>query len=310
MMDFLNGHRVVSEDIIKTMLYFDIFQYPLTVEEISRFSKLNCTPVEIQAALDAMIRQGILFRHQQYYSMHESATTIERRKKGNAEAQRKMRVARWMAGLISRFPFVRAVLLSGSISKGYMDASSDIDFFVITKPGKVWTTRLLLALFKRLFLFNSKKYFCPNYLIDSDHLQIEERNLFTATELATLIPLHGFHYYHQLLKQNGWIGNYFSQIESRYGNHKESARFVLFKPVIEKLLSNGLGQWVETTAHRLILQRWEKLYRHRLPADDFAIAFKSRSYVSKSHPEFYQRQVLEKLACRISEFENRFALSL
>ena len=96
------------------------------------------------------------------------------------------------ARLIFHFPFTRAIMISGSLSKNYADEASDVDYFIIVKPGRLWIARTLLIIYKRIFLMNSKKYFCVNYFIDEDHLEIEEKNLFTAVELTTLIPIHGF----------------------------------------------------------------------------------------------------------------------
>src|SRR4029453_8923510 len=97
--------------------------------------------------------------------------------------------------LIASFPYVRCVCISGSLSKKYFDDTTDIDFFVITKPGRLWVCRTFLILFKKLFLLNSKKYFCINYFIDSDNLEIPDQNIFTATELTTLIPMHDYELY-------------------------------------------------------------------------------------------------------------------
>ncbi len=117
--------------------------------------------------------------------------------------------------LISRFPFVRAVLASGSLSKGYMDEKSDIDFFIITAPHRLWIARTLLVLYKRLFLGGSHKHFCVNYFVDEDHLEIEEKNLFTATELATVLPLYGAEQYKSLIKTNGWVRDFFPNYIAR-----------------------------------------------------------------------------------------------
>src|SRR5690606_3777846 len=104
--------------------------------------------------------------------------------RGNLMANKFSDIARKKAKLISQFPFVRGVMASGSLSKGYADEKSDIDFFIITIPNRLWIARTLLVLYKRIFLLNSHKFFCVNYFVDEKHLGIEEKNLFTATELA------------------------------------------------------------------------------------------------------------------------------
>ena len=44
-----------------------------------------------------------------------------------------------------------------------------------------------------------------NYFVDSQHLEIEEKNIFTATELATLIPACNKEIYNTLIDTNSWM---------------------------------------------------------------------------------------------------------
>jgi hypothetical protein len=101
----------------------------------------------------------------------------------------------------------------GLMAKGYMDEKSDLDFFVVTAPGRLWIARTILVMYKRLFLFNSHKYFCVNYFVDEVHLEIEEKNLFTSTELATVIPLSGATLYGNLMQANPWLRLFFPNYE-------------------------------------------------------------------------------------------------
>ena len=111
---------------------------------------------------------------------------------------------------IAKFPYVKGVCLSGALSKGFYDDDGDFDFFIITKPNRLWIARTILVLYKKIFLLNSKKYFCVNYFISTDKLEISEQNLFTATEIATLIPLYGTDTFKEFLEaKNPWAAPYF-----------------------------------------------------------------------------------------------------
>ena len=91
--------------------------------------------------------------------------------------------------------------ISGSLSKGYYDDDGDIDFFIITSPKRLWIARTFLILYKKIFLLNSRKYFCVNYFISSNALEIEEKNIFTATELTTLLPMFGNGSFHKFYEK-------------------------------------------------------------------------------------------------------------
>ena len=66
------------------------------------------------------------------------------------------------AKFISKFPYIENVSISGALSKNYYNNDGDIDFFLITQPNRLWIARTLLIIYKKMFLLNSRKYFCVN----------------------------------------------------------------------------------------------------------------------------------------------------
>jgi hypothetical protein len=248
---------------------------------------------DVAECLDHLAERNKLSRYGEYYTLQKNESDIKRRIKGNREAERFLPLAKRQAELIAKFPFVRAVFASGSLSKGYMDENSDLDFFVITQPNRLWICRALLALYKRIVLKNSHKYFCANYFIDTDHMEIEEKNLFTATELATLIPLWGHEYYRSLMSENlHWVNKIFpnfSPKSTQLSESKNSRR----KIIGEKLLDICLGNVGDRLLMKVAALRWNKLYHKSYPEKDFSIAFKTKPHVSKNHPRNFQKSVMD-----------------
>lgn len=185
-----------------------------------------------------------------------------------------------------------------------MDEKSDIDFFIITKPGRLWIARTLLVMYKRIFLFNSHKFFCVNYFVDTDHLEIEEKNLFTATELATLIPLSGIDHYKNLVGSNGWLKEFFPNFQPKAMDTIRSSRNA-FKNTVESFFDLFGGRYLENFFMNLTLKRWKKLYDQKYSGADFEVAFKTRKYVSKNHPNHYQRRVIELYKQKLSVFAEK-----
>jgi len=170
----------LSKSIIKTLAYYDIFDYPLTLKEIYFCLDTNSIDKEeLNAEANSLMTKNIIYMKNDYYLLNPDYNRVIRRVEGNGRAKGKMKIAKWFANFISLFPFVRAVFLSGSISKGYLDKEADIDYFIITKQNRLWLSRFLLVLFKKIFLLNSYKYFCINYFISEDNLEIEEKNIYT-----------------------------------------------------------------------------------------------------------------------------------
>src|SRR5437868_401957 len=115
--------------LLRAIIYFDIFHYPITAEEAFAFAPLPVNTFSYQKSLDKLVSEGLVFQMGKFYSIQNNSQLVDIRIKGNALAEEKMKTARRYSRLISSFPFVRAVLLSGSISKGFMDEASDIDYF-------------------------------------------------------------------------------------------------------------------------------------------------------------------------------------
>ena len=289
--------------VLKTLLYYDIFNYPLKSKEVFNFLGTNSISEEhVRRTLDTLASEILIYRFGNLYSLHPNETNIKRRVKGNNEAEKCLLVAQEKAKVIARFPFVRGVLASGSLSKGYMDEKSDIDFFIITAPRRLWIARTLLVLYKRIFLGGSHKHFCVNYFVDEDHLEIEEKNLFTATELATVLPLYGSEQYAKLIDTNSWLKRFFPNHVARSTENVPKSTVTVLRKIVETLINACFATKIESYFKSLTMKRWKKLYETQYSKADFDIAFKSKTYASKNHPQHFQRKVMEIYAERLRHF--------
>ncbi|MBL0742272.1 hypothetical protein [Chryseolinea lacunae] len=293
----------VDEHILRTLLYFDIFQYPLNAHEVCHFLGVAVNQENVvHSRLLTLTEHNYIYRFEEFFGVRSDPAYVHRRVKGNAEAERCMSLAQKQARRIARFPFVRGVLGSGSLSKGYMDEYADLDFFIITAPGRLWIARTLLVLYKRIFLGNSHKYFCVNYFVDERHLEIEEQNLFTATELATALPLQGANEYRRLQESNPWLLQFFPNFTPRSVRDVPDVRVDGLKKWMEAFLNLPVVSRLERHFQKITLNRWKTLYEKDYPDADFAVAFKTKTYASKNHPRNYQRKVMESYADKLKDF--------
>lgn len=289
--------------VLMPLLYFEIFSYPLTFSELR---ELATGPLlseqELQHQLEYALNLGWIHQTDQYYSCQNRPEWVRHREENNRRAERYIRHAYRMAHLIRRFPFVRAVFLSGALSKNVMPKDGDIDYFIITKPGRLWVSRTLLVLFKKIFLLNSHKYFCVNYFVDEDHLTIEEQNQFTATEVATLKPLYGQQMYQKFMASNAWLKKYYPNFPQRLSAKTIPHKASKVQRSLEWLLAGQLGEAIDQHFYKRTLKYWQRKFAN-FEADKFATALKSRPYVSKHHPQDFQNRVLTELENRIQAFE-------
>jgi hypothetical protein len=300
---------ILQEHIIRTLLYYDIFNYPLKADEVFHFLGTNHVDCEmVKGELIFLAENAYIHRFGDFFSVKKDHEAVARRIKGNAKAEATMTLAAKRARLIGCFPFVRSVMASGSLSKNYIDENSDLDFFIVTQPGRLWIARTLLVLFKRIFLLNSHKYFCVNYFVDSSHLEIEEKNLFTATELATVIPLYGTNYYAQLHHNNQWLNQFFPNYSIRSIRKDDGRKEKFLKYFLEALLNNRLGNVLDQFFMKQTLHRWVRQYGKHYCESDFKVAFKTNKHASKNHPQNYQNKVMVLYQEKIRSFAEEFQL--
>jgi hypothetical protein len=291
----------LESSIAMALLYSDIFSYPLTACEIfQRLSTQHESVADVEDVLRSMKSEGLVFQFDEYFSIRDERALAQRRNRGNERARSVLPRALKRGRLLFSFPFIRAVMISGSLSKNYMDEDSDVDFFVITEPGRLWVSRLFVALFKRIFLLNSHRYFCVNYYIDHQDLEIEEKNIFTATELATLIPVSGTGYYSKLIEKNQWIREFFPNHSCVPAGERPEAPSI-FKRITERLI-DPFGDWLDSWTFRMASRRYRKRYGNKFSEEEFNVAFKSRKGVSKNHDRHFQKHVTELFNSKVSEF--------
>lgn len=300
---------LLSKNIIKTLAYYDIFSYPLKLEEIYHNLPVNhCTTKDVESELNLLCEKGLVFRIDDFFLLQNNREFVERRLRGNNLCDKRIKSAFRMSKFISKFPYVRAIFLTGSISKGYMDKESDVDYLIITEPKRLWVSKLFLTLFKKIFLLNSRKVFCINYYIDYEHLEIEEKNVFTATEIVTLIPVFGKKYYDEFYSRNIWIKEFFPNFPKRTNVMLDEKENIVQK-IFEKLLNNTLGDKIDDWAMKLFTKVTKRKFRY-FDEKDFALAFKSTKCESKYHPKFFQKKVLVSFEEKINMLQHSLNVSL
>ena len=294
---------------LKTILYFSIFNYPVTKEEIFEFSN-SANDESLKRELDSLIQEKVIYKIGDYYLKSNNPELVEKRLKGNAMAEAVMPKALKMANKISSFPYVRGVAISGGLSKGYFDEDGDVDYFIITSHKRLWIARTLLVLYKKVFLLNSKKYFCVNYFISEKHLTIAEKNKFTATELVTLLPTHGKSLFNSFFAENKWVKSYFPNKKLFDNlNEVETIKNKGPKKFLEIVFNTRLGNLVEKLFRRITINKWKSKFGE-LDREEFEVAMKSTESVSKHHPNNFQKKVIEALNKKYSQVNKTHQISL
>jgi hypothetical protein len=282
--------------------YFDIFDHPIKLAEVVEFNGKLTTASKIKDILDELLHRDLIGHHEGFYFLYQQTEgLIKKRNLAEQRFHKKINTIKWFGRFISKFPFVASVAVSGSCSKELLEDDGDVDYFIITSAKRVWLCRTLLIAFKKIFLFNSKKYFCVNYFIGEDHLEIPDKNTFVATEIATLLPLSNKVLFEKFLNANAWTKEFLpNKMQYKTFFLKDKKRRAFLPWFFEILLRNPFGDWLDKFCFRLTLNNWQKKFPD-FDQDDFDLNLRSKKAVSKHHPRGFQQKVLLELDKKLTK---------
>ena len=298
----------LRQSILRTIAYFDLFHYPLALEDIRRFLDTEADESALDMELRSLVRQGCLYRIGAYYSLQNDPGLAEKRQHGEILADDLLLIAARNARLLYQFPYVLGVCVSGSLSKRCADDRSDIDYFIITKANRLWIARTLMHFFKKLsYAWGHQHRFCMNYYVDEEAFEIHEKNIFTATELLTLMPMCGNGGLDRFFEANDWTSLYLPQYRGRHWIGRAYHRTSLLKRLLERILDNRLGDALEIRLRKITDHRWKKkTERGDLNIKGDTMSMQCSPHYSRPDPEGFQCKILATYHRRLKEVAARW----
>ena len=260
-----NIKNPIAPDILKTMAYFDVFSYPLSLEQVFQFLPRNSVSREdVSEALDELVSAAVIQRQEGFYCLATGDTRmISERLENERRARTLLRWARTVSFLIKQFPFTRAVFITGSLSKNVATPDSDVDLMIVTAPGRLWICKSMLTMFRKTFLLGSNKFFCTNFYISEKDYSIPSRSVFTAIELVTTKVVWNSAAHERFRAKNDWVRSFLpnSSSASKDPSPVKDARS-LFQRTVE--LIAGLFPLDALDIYLMDVHRrhWEKQYRY------------------------------------------------
>ncbi len=217
----------VNISVLKTLKYCDHFSYPLTPKEIHLrlCSSEPCSLERVFTTLKSMIKKGVISQTGVYYHLPKRSSIVALRQARFAHSSKQLVRAHRLATQLSHVPHVLAIYLTGSLAMRNSGPDSDIDFMIVAKDGKLWTTRLLLTLYTTLLGLrrtpgsqaNAGKLCLNLYLTPTSYpLPLHKQSLYTAYELVQAVPVYDPSSTRaMLLSANPWIKRYLPHVLSK-----------------------------------------------------------------------------------------------
>ncbi|MEX2007694.1 MAG: hypothetical protein WD992_02885 [Candidatus Levyibacteriota bacterium] len=214
----------IRQSILKTVLYSDIFEYPLTAQQIWKYliteEKINREDFEKVLKISAKGRSSSgrkspIEEKDGWYFISGKEKLIKKRLRRRKESTKKLEMINEISSTLSAIPTILLLGVSGGVSLYNAERKDDVDIFVIVRKNTIWVTRMAIILllmirgkYRRRLQKNVADKICLNMLIDEKKLAFsqERQDLYTAHEIVQMKPIFNRNkYYEKFLGQNTWV---------------------------------------------------------------------------------------------------------
>jgi len=292
---------VAQQAVLRALAYRQVFDCPLSADEIWQFLDAPGVSVrEVKTALQRLQTAGLVAGRDDLFWIAEMEDPIERWIANRDRADAAMPEALAVGRSLMRLPFVDGVAISGSLSKRSLAEDGDYDFMIITRPGRLWLVYTLLRYYRRML--PSPHMLCANYLLASDRLALERRDLFTAIELVTLLPVAGREQVLRMQRANPWSVQYLPNGPVLPPVGEPSIG--LWRRLGEAVLSGPVGGALDRCAWRLV-ERRNLRKNPQLPSLMARRSVELGRGVAKVHTSEWKYRILERYQANLDRLSQQ-----
>ncbi len=270
------------QSILSVIEYFSFFDYAPSFEEIYRFLPEKTTKKGLKQELDYLVKKKIIknlkfkigncerytlgeYSIKDQNSPSDSEGKIQNSKSLNQKirfqiSHKKLKNLRFQLyiKLLSLFPQIKLVGLSGSVAMMNAKEVDDIDLFIITAKNRLFTGRLISLLLaailgiRRKFADKSVTFHvsrftnkvCLNLFFDEKDLSVPQfkHSLYVAHEVLQMKPIiNKDRTYEKFLEANKWVKKFFPNtliLDSKVKRQKAKLQFKIKNLVFLKIIFN------------------------------------------------------------------------
>jgi len=207
-------NKKIKTAVLKTIAFFDLFDYPLTDFEILRYLDIECNYEKLKEVLLDMA--DFLENKNSMYFLKGRFQIYKIRMERYNHADRKFRRAVLMAKIFKFIPWIKMIAIGNIIGSENLKDESDIDFFIVTEKNRIWISRLFSVLIIKMLNLrpqenNNRDKICLSFFISENDLDLKKfmlknKDSYFIFWLAGLFPIYdAYHIYKKLIKENNWI---------------------------------------------------------------------------------------------------------
>lgn len=255
----------MRKNLISVLDYFAYFSYAPSLREIHTFYPERISIKNLSDLLNVACENGRLVRlsnnnafslsrsPSKHYSLITShsrytlpqysiPTPLKLRGAGLIKNKKPVWTIQIYLFLLKYLPFVRFVGITGATAMSGFTPHDDVDLFIITKGGMIWSSRLCTVVLAKILRIHGGTGVCLNMFFDEDGLSIPKmkQNKYIAHELLQMKPLiDKTSTYSLLIQANLWVFDFFPNAQTQHAKRvtQNVTRYTLYEYVEQFLKS-------------------------------------------------------------------------
>lgn len=215
--------ELLQKAILQTLIYADIFDYPLVSQELYRFLITDeaLSYSYFRKALSRIVANDERINtNKGFYFLKGREKTVKLREKRKLGSEDKEKIAGRVADWFKLIPWVKIIGITGALAMENADEGDDVDLLIVTTRNRLWLTRFFLILLTELTGVRRRPQdksaswrnkICLNIFLDEDHLEMprKQRNIYIAHEVCQVKLLWERNStYQKFLWENRWVSKF------------------------------------------------------------------------------------------------------
>ena len=218
----------LEKSILKTTAYFDIFDYPLTLVELTKWLRSDGQEkFELGDLNEYFLAQDSQKNHSLDYDsgfvfLAQKAELRRTRQERAAISERKFKRVIRVITILRLIPYLKMIAVCNTLAYQNPKETSDIDLFVVAKSGRIWTVRFWVALILKVFQLRpgeaKRDPICPSFFVTEDNLNLEKIQLtqgdpYMQYWIAQVYPVFDpYRVSNKFFTENSWIKTYLPNV--------------------------------------------------------------------------------------------------
>lgn len=262
----------LERSIVRTVAFFDIFDYPLTDTEVQKFLLTDGsgdTLLDIRECLaSSLFCARVLEAQDGLYHVRGRGVIRMLRRERALSSYGKHRRARRMVTLLAHVPFVRMIAVCNTLGLNAAREESDIDFFIIARAGHLWCARLLCAGIAHFLGIRPRRgherdtvclsFYAADTALDISSLQLPgwTPDLYLAYWITWCVPLYDDGVFQEFFQAQTWLA---ACLPNSVVPHPIAWRRVILAPV-----SRAIKRIVEKLFSSCVFERAARAFQLRI----------------------------------------------